>query len=105
MANAWIDNADGYICPECRTEVNNPAHHGYVCPRCGFVADQDKDRVNLRGRKWFRILYRANNIMRNDCRIVEDMETGVQYIVLEKDKAVSICPRYNADGSLCVSKE
>ncbi len=33
----WIDNADSYICPKCRMEVNNPAMFNMNrCPRCGW---------------------------------------------------------------------
>ena len=35
----WIDNADSYICPVCRLEVNSPAKSNYQCPRCGFIID------------------------------------------------------------------
>lgn len=45
----WIDNADSYICPMCRKEVNNPTKCGYRCSRCGFVADSDKDKVCCKG--------------------------------------------------------
>lgn len=31
----WIDNADSYVCPKCRAEVNNPAKTEGRC-RCGF---------------------------------------------------------------------
>ena len=31
----WIDNADSYVCPKCRKEVNNPAKTDGRC-RCGF---------------------------------------------------------------------
>lgn len=40
----WIDNADSYICPVCRIEVNSPAKSNYQCPRCGFIAERDKNR-------------------------------------------------------------
>lgn len=42
----WIDNADSYICPVCRLEVNSPAKSNYQCPRCGFIAEKDKNRYN-----------------------------------------------------------
>lgn len=32
----WIDNADSYLCPKCRAEVDNPAKTEGRCPRCGF---------------------------------------------------------------------
>ena len=31
----WIDNADSYVCPKCRAEVDNPAKTEGRC-RCGF---------------------------------------------------------------------
>ena len=37
----WIDNADSYICPKCRLEVNNPMHFDCKCPRCGFMDVKD----------------------------------------------------------------
>ena len=37
----WIDNADSYICPVCRYEVNNPNKFHGKCPRCGFVDAKD----------------------------------------------------------------
>lgn len=30
----WLDNADSYLCPYCRHEVNNPNLHGGICPYC-----------------------------------------------------------------------
>lgn len=43
----WIDNADSYICPRCRLEVNNPAkYEGCKCPRCGFQDRKDKGKDN-----------------------------------------------------------
>lgn len=42
MSSHWIDNADSYICPVCRLEVNNPAKFwGCICPRCGFQDPKD----------------------------------------------------------------
>lgn len=37
----WIDNADSYICPVCRFEVNNPNRHHGRCPKCGFMDEKD----------------------------------------------------------------
>lgn len=31
----WIDNADSYVCPKCRAEVDNPSKTEGRC-RCGF---------------------------------------------------------------------
>lgn len=45
MSKHWIDNADSYICPVCRLEVNNPAkYYGCICPRCGFQDEKDRDK-------------------------------------------------------------
>lgn len=41
----WIDNADSYICPICKTEVDNPRKYGYRCPTCGFVSDTDLAKI------------------------------------------------------------
>lgn len=40
----WLDNADSYICPVCRTEVSSPAAYNYHCPWCGFIAERDKNK-------------------------------------------------------------
>lgn len=40
----WIDNADSWLCPICRTEVWSPAAYNYHCPGCGFIADRDKEK-------------------------------------------------------------
>lgn len=37
----WIDNADSYICPVCRCEVNNPNRFYGICPKCGFTDEKD----------------------------------------------------------------
>ena len=43
MKEHWIDNADSYICPKCRMEVNSPSKYkGCKCPRCGFQDEKDK---------------------------------------------------------------
>ena len=43
MKEHWIDNADSYICPKCRMEVNSPSkYEGCKCPRCGFQDEKDK---------------------------------------------------------------
>lgn len=38
----WIDNADSWLCPVCRTEVWSPVVYNYHCPECGFIAEKDK---------------------------------------------------------------
>lgn len=38
----WIDNADSWLCPVCRTEVWSPVIYNYHCPNCGFIAERDK---------------------------------------------------------------
>lgn len=40
----WIDNADSWLCPICRTEVWSPTAYNYHCPGCGFIADRDKEK-------------------------------------------------------------
>ena len=35
---------------------------------------------------------------------IVDSKTGVNYIVVDNDKSIDICPRYNSDGTLYVSK-
>ena len=40
----WLDNADSYLCPVCRTEVSTPTKYNYHCPGCGFIADRDKKK-------------------------------------------------------------
>ena len=42
----WIDNADSWLCPLCRTEVWSPAAYNYHCPNCGFIAERDRRFVN-----------------------------------------------------------
>ena len=42
----WIDNADSWICPFCRTEVWSPAAYNYHCPKCGFIADKDMKLIS-----------------------------------------------------------
>ena len=39
---------------------------------------------------------------RNGIGILKDTETGVNYIVYGNNNGKSICPRYNANGSLYV---
>lgn len=41
----WIDNADSWLCPICRTEVWSPAAYNYKCPWCGFYAERDKNKI------------------------------------------------------------
>lgn len=36
--------------------------------------------------------------------VIVDSKTGVNYIVVDNDKSIDICPRYNSDGTLYVSK-
>lgn len=43
----WIDNADSWICPICRTEVWSPAAYNYHCPGCGFIAERDKNKFSI----------------------------------------------------------
>lgn len=40
----WLDNADSWLCPICRTEVNTPTKYNYYCPKCGFIAERDKNK-------------------------------------------------------------
>lgn len=42
MSRHWLDNADSYICPNCRFETDNPnKYEGCKCPKCGFQDDND----------------------------------------------------------------
>ena len=43
----WIDNADSWLCPVCRTEVWSPAAYNYHCPGCGFIAERDKNKFSI----------------------------------------------------------
>lgn len=40
----WINNADSWLCPVCRTEVWSPVVYNYHCPECGFIAERDKNK-------------------------------------------------------------
>ena len=40
----------------------------------------------------------------NDFYYIVDKETGVNYVVYSEVYKAGICPRYNSDGSLYVSK-
>ena len=41
----WIDNADSYICPNCRYEVLSPAQYpGYACPECGWRPKREEKK-------------------------------------------------------------
>lgn len=47
----WIDNADSYICPQCKYETNNPNKFpGHCCPKCGFRPDKFEGAKNDDGK-------------------------------------------------------
>lgn len=43
----WIDNADSWLCPVCRTEVWSPVIYSYHCPNCDFIAERDKKGLTI----------------------------------------------------------
>lgn len=75
----------------------------------GFISGACADSVNAEQDNPLKIWYENEKGNYRTLKIVDD-ETGVNYVVISMERTasggrgISVCPRYNADGSLYVSK-
>lgn len=70
-----------------------------ACSDAEVQADAEEETVEAFSFTWV-----SNAGFFGSIHAVVDNETGVNYIVVERNSGVSITPRFNADGSLYVSE-
>ena len=70
-----------------------------ACSDAGVQVNAEEETVEAFSSTWV-----SDTGFFGSIHTVVDNETGVTYIVVERNSGVTITPRFNADGSLYVSK-